>query len=245
MGKKNLADFKALTFDCYGTLIDWEQGIWNAAKPLLANNRDRKVTREQLLYAFAKTETTQESLTPQMLYTDLLTVVHKNIANYLNLITNRKLDEQFGNSVSNWPSFPDSIYSLNLLKTKYFLVVLSNVDNLGFSYSASKLGVKFDAVYTAEEIGSYKPNAQNFLYMIRRLKDEHGILPEQILHTAQSLHHDILPATLQNLATAWIDRQKLSAGGKWGATLPVQNYPKINFLYFTMSELAIAITDQT
>ena len=182
---KKLSDYRAFTFDCYGTLIDWETGIWNAGQPLITANNRSDITREKFLRAFATAETYQEAKTPTMIYTELLSKVHQSIANAFTLTTNDTLDTKFGRSVKYWPEFDDSTASLNILKQHLKLVILSNVDRNSFSSSNTKLGVDFDAVYTAEDIGSYKPNPNNFQYMINSLRQTLSIEIDDILHVAQ------------------------------------------------------------
>lgn len=238
---KAIKDYKALTFDCYGTLIDWESGIWDAGQPvLLANGRD-DITRERFLRGFAVAESAQELATPELLYPELLTKVHATLAKEFDLKTDDALDRSFGASVPHWPAFPDTADALRILKKHLQLVILSNVNRDGFAASARKLGVGFDAVYTAEDVGSYKPNPRNFTYMMERLEQDHGIMPGDILHTAQSMHHDHVQASAHGLATAWIDRQRLSEGGNWGATAEVADRPETNFLFFSMGEMADAV----
>ena len=238
---KPLADHDALTFDCYGTLIDWESGIWDAGQPMIAASGRDDITREVFLRAFAVAETAQEAATPDMLYPDLLTKVHGALAREFDIKTSGELDRAFGASVPHWPAFPDSADALRVLKQHFKLVILSNVNRDGFAASARKLGVAFDAIYTAQDVGSYKPNPRNFTFMMDRLEAEHGIMPDGILHTAQSMHHDHVQASAHGLATAWIDRQRLSEGGNWGATAEVANRPTTDFLYFSMGEMADAV----
>ena len=236
-----LTDFKVLTFDCYGTLIDWETGIWDALQPLLMHNACESVTRNVALQAFGTFETRQESETPDMLYPAVLTRVHPAIAEHFGLDTTSELDEAFGRSVALWPAFADTADALRILKRHYQLVILSNVHRDGFAASNRKLGVEFDAIYTAQDIGSYKPNAANFEYLLNHLRDDLGLENTDVLHTAQSLHHDHVPARAHGLANAWIDRQRLSEGGHWGATAAVDEHPDIDFLYFSMMEMADAV----
>lgn len=236
-----LTDFKVLTFDCYGTLIDWETGIWDALQPLLMHNACESVTRNVALQAFGTFETRQESETPDMLYPAVLTRVHPAIAEHFGLDTTSELDEAFGRSVALWPAFADTADALRILKRHYQLVILSNVYRDGFAASNRKLGVEFDAIYTAQDIGSYKPNAANFEYLLNHLRDDLGLENTDVLHTAQSLHHDHVPARAHGLANAWIDRQRLSEGGHWGATAAVDEHPDIDFLYFSMMEMADAV----
>ena len=235
---KALAEFTTLTFDCYGTLIDWESGIWDALQPLICTNQRDDIDRNTGLVTFAKIENAQETETPGMLYPELLMLVHQKIARHLGLKTSDNLDQAFGNSVSHWPAFADSADALRILKKHFKLVILSNINREGIAASANKLGVEFDAIYTAEDVGSYKPDPRNFEYMLGRLKTDHGIEPDQILHTAQSLHHDHVPATAFGLAKAWIDRQGLKNSENWGATARVEQRPEVDFTFATMGEMA-------
>ncbi len=236
-----LTDFKALAFDCYGTLIDWETGIWDALQPLLMHNACNSVTRKSALETFARFETRQERETPDMRYPELLVRVHRALAGNLGLQSAGELDEAFGRSVPHWPAFPDTADALRILKHHFRLVILSNVNRDGFAASNSKLGVEFDAIYTAEDIGSYKPDAANFEYLLKHLQEDLGLNASDLLHTAQSLHHDHVPAKAHGLANAWIDRQGLSKGGDWGATAVVDERPDVDFLFFSMMEMAQAV----
>ena len=238
---KNISDYKVLTFDCYGTMIDWESGIWDALQPLIMENKREDMTREQTLRAFARIETSHELNTPDMIYSDLLAHVHRDIANEFEIVSNANLDRQFGQSVPHWPAFPDSADALRKLKKHFKLVILSNVHREGFASSNRKLGVEFDAVYTAQDVGSYKPNIANFDFMLESLKRDFGIESDQILHTAQSLHHDHVPATEAGLEKAWIDRQNLSNSDNWGATAIVINRPEVELIFSTFMEMAESI----
>ena len=234
-----LTDYKALTFDCYGTLIDWESGIWDALQPLwLANGCE--IERETGLRAFAEAESAQQAATPGMLYPELLTHVHHAIARRFDLKSSVEMDRTFGQSVPHWPAFPDSADALRKLKKRYKLVILSNVNREGFAASNRKLGVTFDAIYTAQDVGSYKPNPANFTYMLEHLNADLGLAADDILHTAQSLFHDHVQAARAGLARAWIDRQGLAEGDHWGATAVVPERPTVDFRFTTMMEMALA-----
>lgn len=240
-----VSDFKVLTFDCYGTLIDWESGIWDALQPLIANSGRRDVTRSLALEAYSELEHRQEAETPDMPYPEVLARVHRALADRFELQTDSEIDALFGNSVGRWPAFSDSADALRYLKTRYRLVILSNVDRASFFESNQRLGVTFDAVYTAQDIGSYKPNPANFDYLLRRLQGEHGLEPSDVLHTAQSLFHDHVPAKALGLASAWIDRQRLSEGGSWGATAKLETRPETDFVFLSMAEMADAVRRET
>ena len=211
-----LADYTTLTFDCYGTLIDWESGIWDAYQPLVMANGRGDITRVDALVTHAGLDSAQQAQTPGMLYPELLARVHGGFANRYTLETTEEMDAAFGASIAHWPAFPDTADALRRLGQRYKLVILSNVDRAGFAASNAKLGVAFDAIYTAEDIGSYKPSRRNFEHMLERLEADHGVAPGQILHTAQSLFHDHVPAGDFGLARAWIDRQGLSEGRRLG-----------------------------
>ena len=237
----SLTDYRVLTFDCYGTLIDWECGIWDALQPLLMQGGRADVTRHAALLAFGKFETRHERETPDLRYSELLARVHRDIAESFGIETSDTLDEAFGASAPLWPAFPDSADALRILARHYKLVILSNVHRDGFAASNRKLGVEFDAVYTAEDIGSYKPADANFEYLLSHLHSELGMDKAHILHTAQSLHHDHVPARRFGLANAWIDRQRLSEGGSWGATEEVVTIPETDFVFFSLAEMAEAV----
>ena len=239
MSDRDLAEFSALTFDCYGTLIDWETGIWDALQPLLMANPGCGVDRAAALAAFAEAETAQQAAAPGMLYAGVLSAVHRALAARFGLRTGDALDEAFGVSVPHWPAFPDTADALRRLKVRYRLVILSNVDRAGIAASNRKLGVEFDAIHTAEDVGSYKPDARNLAYMTDRL-GALGLQASDILHTAQSLHHDHVPARAVGLANAWIDRRGQSEGGAWGATAPVAAPPAYDFLFPTLAAMADA-----
>ena len=179
-----LADYTTLTFDCYGTLIDWESGIWDAYQPLIAASGRADITRNEALAAHARLESVQQTSMPGMLYPELLARVHGGFARHYGIETTEEMDAAFGASIAHWPAFPDTADALRRLKKRYKLVILSNVDRAGFKASNAKLGVAFDAIYTAEDIGSYKPARRNFEHMLERLEADHGVVPGQILHTS-------------------------------------------------------------
>ena len=232
-----LAKFKVLTFDCYGTLIDWESGIFNALLPL-ARKADMAETRNQALQLFAEQESAQQEETPAMPYSQLLSMVYKRLGKELGVAVTNEEANIFGASIPDWPEFPDSVDALQYLKKHYKLVILSNVDRISFRASNARLKVDFDAIFTAQDIESYKPNHRNFEYMLRRLRDDFSLKKPDILHTAQSLFHDHAPANHFGLASAWIDRRYAEQG--WGATMPPPDMPKYDFRFASMAELAAA-----
>jgi len=239
---RSLHDYEVLSFDCYGTLIDWESGIWTALRPLLLANNE-PVSRPDVLAEFGRIEAAQEARTPSLLYSDLLAGVHKDLATSLGLDSTDDMDRVFGASVPEWPAFADSAAALAFLSRQYRLVILSNVDRVSFAGSNQRLKVMFDAVYTAEDIGSYKPDPENFDYLLRHLEDDFGVVADSVIHVAQSLYHDHAPAKAAGLDTVWIDRQRLSAGGEWGATAPIEDPPQPDHVFFSMADLARAVEE--
>ena len=231
-----LTDFKALTFDCYGTLIDWESGMIKGLEPLLSKV-ERKLSRNEILQAHARHESTQQTWTPGTRYSELLAIVYKCLAEAWGVAVTPDECAAYGQSIKQWPAFSDSPDALQYLKKHYKLVILSNVDNDSFKYSNDRLGVEFDAIYTAEDIGSYKPADRNFKYMLEHLKSL-GIEKSDILHTAESLYHDHIPAKKNGLASCWIYRRSNEEG--FGATIDPGEIPNYNFQFNSMADLVKA-----
>jgi 2-haloacid dehalogenase len=235
-----LSDFRVLTFDCYGTLIDWESGIVGALQPLLhkvKQSSGQTLSRDAVLETFARHESAQEEATPAMIYSELLAVVHRRLAQAWNVTVEEADHARFGASVSDWPAFPDSTAALGYLKQHYQLVILSNVDRASFMGSNRSLRVEFDAIYTAQDVGSYKPNPKNFEYMLAHLA-QRGVDETDILHTAQSLFHDHAPAKRFGLASAWIDRRADQQG--WGATMAPPEGAGYDFRFPSLAAMAEA-----
>ena len=213
--------FRAFTFDCYGTLIDWEQGILRAFRALPGIDADD----DTLLAAFARHEHTVQEADPAALYPVVLSRVCKAVAADFGHAATDEEARAFAASIADWPPFPDTIEALAYLKQQGLLMVLSNVDRASFAHSARRLGDPFHAVVTAEAVGSYKPAPGHFERATALLGDE-GIAPGQVLHVAQSLFHDVVPGRAAGFSTCWIDRR---AGRPGGATPPVDVEPDITF----------------
>jgi 2-haloacid dehalogenase len=229
----NLREFKVLTFDCYGTLIDWENGMLNSLAPL-TNKLKGRLTRNEILEAHARHESSQQRQTPFKRYRELLAVVYRRLAEEWNIPVSWDECVVYGNSIKTWPAFPDSPEALKYLKQHYKLVILSNVDNESFAASNRRLGVEFDAIYTAEDIGSYKPSDANFEYMLNLLKSR-GYERSDILHTAESMFHDHAPANRHGLASCWIYRRHAQEG--FGATMHPGDMPHYDFCFNSMAEM--------
>jgi len=229
-----LSQFKALSFDCYGTLIDWETGIVEALRPL---GERAGVSSGQLIEAYGPVEHEAEEAFPALRYSKLLEKVHEGLSRKFGVDPDDAEAAAFGASVGDWPAFPDTVEALTYLKGHFQLIILSNVDRVSFVGSNRRLGVEFDQILTAEEIGSYKPNLRNFECLLRRA-GEAGIAKEELLHTAQSLFHDHVPANKMGIASAWIDRRHDKPGG--GATVLPDPMPHFDFRFTSMGELAAA-----
>ncbi|OQE21078.1 hypothetical protein PENSTE_c012G08015 [Penicillium steckii] len=230
-----LSDYRLLSFDVYGTLVDWEAGILAALQPTLENN-GVQISREKLLATYHELERDQQNKTPDMPYHQLLTTVHPHFAERLGLAAPTQAEsDAFGESVGTWPAFPDTVLALRRLSKHYKLVVLSNVDRESFAKTAagSLEGFEFDLVITAQDVGSCKPNLRNFEYMIKKLNLSFNIEPSEILQTAQSQFHDHHPAKKMGLKSVWIERP--------GATMV--NLPKIvyDWRFDTLGNMADAL----
>jgi 2-haloacid dehalogenase len=229
-----LSQFQVLSFDCYGTLIDWETGLARALEPLRAA---AGVPPAELLEAFGKAEHEAENAHPGTRYCELLQVVHRQLSRRFGLSEDDEAARAFGRSVGDWPAFPDTREALSYLKQHFRLVILSNVDRSSFARSNERLGVEFDEILTAEDIGSYKPDLRNFEYLLDRLESG-SIRKAGLLHVAQSLFHDHVPANLVGIASAWIDRRNGRPDG--GATRVADPRPHFDFRFTSLGELAAA-----
>jgi 2-haloalkanoic acid dehalogenase type II len=233
-----LSDFKVLTFDTYGTLIDWESGIFWALAPLLEKAGLDAQPRDQILSTFARHEAEQQAETPAMVYMQLLSEVYRRLAREWDVRITAEEANTFGASVPDWPEFPDSAAALLYLKRHFRIITLTNCDRLSYRGSNLRLRVRFDGIYTAQDIGSYKPDPRNFEYMLRRLEEDFGLGKQDVLHTAQSLFHDHGLANRFGLANAWIDRRHDSEG--WGATMPPAGTPHYDFRFNSMAAFVAA-----
>ncbi len=231
-----LTDYKALTFDVYGTLIDWETGMVNGLKPL-TDRLSPRLSRDRILEAHAFHESTTQRYTPAKSYAQILAVVYRRLAEEWGLTATGDECLAYGRSVRHWPAFPDSAGALQYLKRYYKLVVLSNTDAESFAHSNARLQVDFDAAYLAHDIGSYKPSSRNFDYMLENLA-RLGIERHQILHTAESMFHDHAPANAFGLANCWICRRHDQQG--FGATMNPGEMPSYGAMFHSMADMVKA-----
>jgi 2-haloacid dehalogenase len=209
----DFADFDALTFDCYGTLIDWERGILDALGKVDADPED-------ILADYATLEAELEA-GEYLPYREIVALCFDGLTGNFPIEPERR--EAFADAVGDWPAFADSAAALERLKERYRLGVITNCDDDLFARSKAKLGVAFDWVITAQQVGSYKPDPRNFEYAF-----EHIDVPRaRILHVAQSRFHDHVPAKALGMTTVWIDRRGERPGS--GATPPADAQPDARF----------------
>lgn len=201
--------FQALSFDCYGTLIDWERGIVDALRPWVERS-GVELTDEELLTAFSEVEASEEAASPDR-YPLVLGRVLRQLGQRFAVRVSDDEAAAFGASVPGWPAFADSPEALGRLARRFKLLVLSNIDRASFAASNERLGVRFDAVVTAEDVGSYKPDPRNFAALLDAAAGL-GVRPDSLLHVAQSLFHDHVPAKALGLSSVWIDRRAGLAG---------------------------------
>ncbi len=222
-----LSDYSVLTLDCYGTLVDRDSGIINAFMPWL-NEAGVSASRGEILRAFSLAERTKLVTTPDVCYRDILLELHEELAEFFEVASNIKAAKAFASSIKDWPIHQDVPAALAYLKKYYRLVVLTNIDHLSFEQTNKALGVEFDAVYTAEDIGSYKPSMRSFDYLLGRLAKA-DISKDRVLHVAGSLRFDHVPAKRRGMNTCWIHRPHLGSRMKGTTTKGIEVHPDFHF----------------
>ena len=236
----NLGDFEALSFDCYGTLIDWEKGIVAVLRPW-ADAHGSTLSNEDLLVAYSVHEHEVEVAAPTDLYPQILARSMRSLGTALGIPVTDAEADAFATSVPDWPAFPDSFDALARLGRRYKLLILSNVDRTSFAGSNRRLRGKFTSILTAEDIGSYKPSPRNFQALLveaARL----GIPKGKLLHVAQSLFHDHVPAKAAGLPTAWINRRHDKPGS--GATPEPEKPVTPDWTFPSMAAFADAVESE-
>ena len=228
----DFSEYQILSFDCYGTLIDWELGITNAMLPFLRSH-GVEMNAETVLTRYAQFESQIEAggFLP---YRDVLRAVMINFSKELSFELNDLEQDTLVNSIGNWPVFDDTVEALRKLKQRYKLAIISNVDADLFEETTRHLVVKFNYVVTASQVGAYKPDKRMFEAAAKAF----GPLKKHWLHVAQSLYHDIAPANEFGLSSVWINRRGDRAGS--GATPLVMAKPEAEFR--SLAEFAEAAT---
>ena len=224
--------FEAITFDCYGTLIDWEAGLSAAFRPVFVG-RGKTFDTDDVLVRFAVHEATAEA-GPYRRYRDVLAAALRGVSTDFGIEPTADEIEDFSGSVGDWPAFADTAPALARLADRFRLGIITNCDDDLFAASLPKLGASFDWVITAQQVGAYKPDERNFEVAFTRI----GLPRERILHVAQSLFHDHAPAQRLGMTSVWIDRRADRAGS--GATPPSDAAPDATFR--DMASFAAAAT---
>ncbi|GAA3621896.1 haloacid dehalogenase type II [Lentzea roselyniae] len=233
----DLTKFRALSFDCYGTLIDWETGIAAVLSPW-AREQGLDLSDEELLLAYGDQEAAVEAETPAALYPDVLATAFRRTGEALGREVSDEWAQRLGSSVPDWPAFPDSADALARLASHYKLIILSNVHRAGFAGSNRHLRGDFSAIITAEDVGAYKPAENHFRALDAKL-EELGVDRSELLHVAQSLFHDHVPAKREGLPSVWINRRHDKPG--WGATPQPSGEFSYGLEFGSMGEFADAV----
>src|SRR5271166_1976284 len=198
--------FTTISFDCYGTLIDWEAGILPALRSVLATH-GQSLPDAAILELYGEFEAEAESGAYQS-YREVLQSVVRAFADRLHFEASSAELRSLHESVPAWPPFPDTVVALRELQKRYKLVVISNIDSDLFAETQKHLGIQFDGVITAEQARSYKPSTNNFQMALRTL----ALSPDRLLHAAQSIYHDVVPARSLGIATVWVNRKSARPG---------------------------------
>ncbi len=215
----NFDEFRLLTFDCYGTLIDWETGIFTALRPILAKH-GKDISDAALLELYGELEAEAER-GEYLPYREVLQSVVRGFGERLGFTPMPTEATSLPDSLKNWPPFPDTASSLSRLKARYKLAVLSNIDDDLFALTEPKLGVKFDEVITAQQAACYKPCLKVFHVAQERC----AVQPPDWLHIGQSIYHDVIPARSLGISTVWVNRASPRAG--IGAVKPAAGSPDL------------------
>ena len=209
--------FAAMSFDCYGTLIDWETGIANALRPWATHN-GLTLDDQALIAAHGRHESHVQDDMPGALYPLILAETLRRIGVDLGAEVTDSDATTYGQSVKDWPAFPDTSAALSRLSTRFKLIIVSNIDRASFAASNPRLGVTFDAIVTAEDVGSYKPQRGHFDRLFEEI-ERLGVGRDQLVHVAESLFHDHQPAAALGLPSVWIHRRH-GKGGTGATAVP-------------------------
>ena len=233
----DLTKYEALSFDCYGTLIDWETGVLGVLRPW-ATEWGLEVDDDHLLRAYGHHESAVDRERPSALYPSILAEAFRHMGRSLGVAVDETWAARLGDSVPDWPAFSDSSAALASLAEQYRLIIVSNVHRAGFAGSNMRLQGEFAAIITAEDVGAYKPADNHFVALDRTLV-ELGIERDRLLHVAQSLFHDHVPACRRGLASVWINRRHDRPG--WGATPEPSEEYSYALEFASMGDFAAAV----
>jgi 2-haloacid dehalogenase len=223
----DFSQFQWLSFDCYGTLINWEAGILSYIRPVL-KRKECTVSDDRILNLYSEFEPRLQEL-PYRTYREVLAEVMRDFAGEFRVEVSDGEALGLADSIRDWQPFPDTVAALRRLRSRYKLAVLSNIDDDLFALTAPKLGIELDALVTAQQVGSYKPSLRNFETLLKRLQ----IDKSKLLHVAESLFHDVAPARSLGIATVWVNRRQ---GRPAAATKLIAEQPDVEVA--TVGELA-------
>ncbi len=229
-------DYEWLSFDCYGTLIDWERGICNTVSEVLDAHGLHKEDAE-ILELFAEVEPRVQNSSGFMEYRSVLHCVMEVMGREFSLDLSEAEKGCLAESLPNWPVFEEVSGALEELKSRHKLAIISNIDDDLFASTARALGVDFDVVVTAQRARSYKPNLRNF-QIARKLM---GVDTSKWLHVAESLYHDIAPANQLGIASVWVDRPGRGGGTRISDAIPDVVVPDLAALAKIMRPVKSAV----
>lgn len=226
----DFTSFEVLTFDCYGTLINWEDGILDCLRPMLAKHK-KSSNDAAILQLFGEFEATAEQGKYHR-YREVLESVVRRFGDHFGFKASKEETESLPDSLVRWKPWPDTVKALRELQRRFRLCIISNVDDDLFAATQPKLEVKFDHVITAQQAKAYKPSLKIFELALGRI----GVPSHRILHVGQSIYHDVIPAQSLGLATVWVNRPSARKGV--GAVKPSQGHA--DFEVSGLAELAAA-----
>ncbi|HET7873805.1 MAG TPA: HAD-IA family hydrolase [Terriglobales bacterium] len=227
----NVDSIRLITFDCYGTLIDWETGMLRSLRPLFAD-AVRPINDLELLELYGDVEAEIEA-GEYLAYRQVLARTVEEMGRRIGKPVSPDQAREFAQSLTEWEPFPDTVAALNRLAQRFKLGIISNVDDDLFAATHKKLRAPFELIVTAQQVESYKPSLKNFQEAMRRC----GLKPEALLHAGQSVYHDIVPASFLGIANVWVNRPSLRPGA--GAAKPAVAQPTLEV--GSMAELATAL----
>ena len=235
-----LRDFNTLTFDVVGTLIDFEAGILGWFRPALERYGVSK-TDEEILTSFAAVEDKYQRETPEKPFTEMLPLISRGMASGWGVRFSDTDTESFRDSIRSWPPFPDTVEALDELGRRYRLVAVTNADAWALGHMSANMGDPFQERVTCDEVGVNKPSPRVFEYVLDKLATA-GVEKKDILHTAQSQYHDIVPASALGFATMWIERR--SGNGGFGATPGPERIVTPTFHAASMADFARQVREE-
>ena len=209
--------FEWVSFDCYGTLVDWETGIAAAIGKVL-DAHDMGRSKAEILALYADIEPGVQAAQPFLSYRDVLRGVMEAVGARLDFQCTESELDCLNDSLPHWPVFPEVVDALRTLSTRYKLAIISNVDDDLFAGTANALGVDFQVVVTSQQVGCYKPDLRGF----HAASDRMGVSRQAWLHVAESLYHDVGPANRLGVTSVWVNR-----AGRGGATRHTDAVPDL------------------